>query len=274
MIPPSRPVSLNSREGIAPQRYWTVNFLRSGPDRVQAVDAGVIEESSVSIYVNAQEVATLMCSPVELETLALGYLFNENVITTLDDVRLIKTNASATSIDVYLHHAQFDLPRRMLLTTGCGRNAIYEVLHDSLPALDTAFAITPDDLLARMLDLRRAAQLYRRAGGVHTSLLCTADDVLLSAEDVSRHNTLDRLAGKVLQQRHSTRDRILLTSGRISSEMVVKARRMEVPIVASRSSPTSLAVTYAQHWQISVIGYVRRHHLRVYTHPQRLGIGS
>lgn len=272
MTPPSRPSATNSRKGIVPRRYWTVNFLRSGPDRVQAVDAGVIEESSVSIYVNGQEIATLMCSPLDLETLALGYLFNENVIATLDDVRLIKTNTGATSVDVYLHRAQFDLPRRMLLTTGCGRNAIYEVLHDSLPALDSSFATTPEHLRARMLDLRRAARLYRRAGGVHTSLLCTADDVLLSAEDVSRHNTLDRLAGQVLQRRHSTRDRILLTTGRISSEMVVKARRMEVPIIVSRSSPTSLAVTYAQHWRISVIGYARRHHLRVYTHPQRLGI--
>lgn len=272
MNTPTQPPLSRPREGSVSRRYWTVNFLSTSDDRVEAVDRSVIEESSVSVYVNAQEVATLMCSPYDVETLALGYLFNEHVITSPAEVRLISTNDHGGSVDVFLRRAQFELPRRMLLTSGCGRNVTYEVLRESLPPLDTRFATTPEHVLARMDDLNRVAHLYRETGGVHTALLCTPDEVLLSAEDISRHNTLDRLAGQVLQRQQRTRDRMLITSGRISSEMVVKARRMEVPLIVSRSSPTSLAIAYAEQWGISVIGYMRRHHMRVYTYPQRVGI--
>jgi FdhD protein len=96
--------------------------------------------------------------------------------------------------------------------------------------------------------------------------------MLVSAEDVGRHNAVDKIAGKALSAGIETRDRIMLTSGRVSSEMLSKARRMEIPVVASRTAPTSIAVQLAQTWNICVVGYVRRGSLRVYTHPQRLGL--
>ncbi|MFN8373580.1 MAG: formate dehydrogenase accessory sulfurtransferase FdhD [Anaerolineae bacterium] len=94
----------------------------------------------------------------------------------------------------------------------------------------------------------------------------------MSAEDVGRHNAVDKVAGKALAQGLDTRDCLLLTSGRISSEMLGKARRMAIPIVASRTSPTSITLQLAQAWNICVVGYVRQGGMRIYTHPQRLGI--
>lgn len=259
-------------DGALSQRYLAVNLLHNDDGRKTEVDGSVIEESSVSIFVNAQEIATLMCSPFEPETLALGYLFNEHVIAGMDDVRLIQTNAPGTTVDVFLRQPYLELPRRMILTSGCGRNATFPILVEALPPLPIVPLATPEQLADRMQDLQQAARLYKAAGGVHTAILCTPDEPLFSAEDVSRHNTLDRLAGQALQHSHNTQDAILITSGRISSEMIVKARRMGIPVVASRSSPTSLAVQYAQHWQITVVGYMRRHQMRVYTCPQRLGL--
>jgi FdhD protein len=92
----------------------------------------------------------------------------------------------------------------------------------------------------------------------------------LVAEDVGRHNTIDRLWGKAMKQNIPTKGKILLATGRISSEMLAKAAKMEVPIVASRTSATSLSISLAQAWNITVVGYVRRNSLRLYTAPQRV----
>jgi FdhD protein len=134
--------------------------------------------------------------------------------------------------------------------------------------------ISPDIIFERMHDLQGEARLYNAVRGVHTSVLANVDGILASAEDVGRHNTIDKIAGKALQDSINTQDGILLSSGRISSEMLNKARRMGVPIVASRTAPTSISINLAQTWNICVIGYVRRGSMRVYTHPYRLGISE
>ena len=106
--------------------------------------------------------------------------------------------------------------------------------------------------------------------GVHTSGLSTAEDLLLISEDVGRHNTIDKLWGHAMRQEIDPAGSLILTTGRISSEMVGKAAKMGAQIVASRTSPTSRALVLARAWNITVIGYVRRGSLRVYTVPERI----
>jgi FdhD protein len=255
------------QDGALPFTYWVVENGRS-----EAVSGGVIDESLVSIYVNGEEIATVMCSPLDQESLALGFLFNEGVIESAEEVGLVKANVARTVVDVLLTHADYVQPRRMVLTSGCGGGITFQHLSESYPALESDFFTSPDVILARMRDLNASATLYRSVRGVHTAILCDENGLLLSAEDVGRHNTIDKIAGKALQANIITRDRILLTSGRISSEMLGKARRMGVPLVASRTAPTSIAVKLAQAWNICIAGYVRRDSLRVYTHPGRLGL--
>jgi FdhD protein len=259
---------MNEREpGALPYRYWVVQ----GYD-MEAVDGGVIEESLVSIYVNGQELATVMCSPLDQEALALGFLFNEGVIDSLDEVGLVKANVARTVVDVLLKHDSFEPPRRMILTSGCGGGITLQQLTETYPALVTDFVTTRQVILSRMRDLQGAARLYNLVRGVHTAVLTDTDRLLVSAEDVGRHNAVDKIAGKALFAGIGTQNRIILTSGRISSEMLGKARRMGVPLVASRTAPTSSAVQLAEAWNICIVGYVRQGSMRVYTHPQRLGL--
>jgi FdhD protein len=239
-------------------------------DATTLTDGGVIEESLLSLYVNGQELATMMCSPIDQEALALGFLYNEGVIDTPGEVRHLRANVARSVIDVFLSHADFEPPRRMVLTSGCGGGITLQSLTETHPPLETSLTCTPQSLFDRMRDLQGAARLYNSVRGVHTAILADTDRLLLSAEDVGRHNTIDKLAGKALQAGLETRNCIILTSGRISSEMLNKARRMGVPLVASRTAPTSIAVSLAQAWNICVVGYVRRGRMQVYTHPSRL----
>lgn len=247
--------------------YWVVEDGRS-----KFVDGGIIEESLLTIYVNLEEVATIMCSPLDQEALALGFLYNEGVIDSLDEVRLVKLNNTRTAVDIFLYRSDFQPPRRMLLTSGCGGGVTWQAIIETNPGLDSDYTSLPATLSNRMLDLYDAAHLYNQVRGVHTSILANQDKLLICAEDVGRHNTIDKIAGRALQMGLDTRDQILISSGRISSEMLNKARRMKIPIVASRTAPTSIAVRLAQAWNICVVGYVRRNRMQVYTHPQRLGL--
>ena len=216
----------------------------------------------------------MMCSPVQLEALAVGFLFNESVIDSNDEIGHVRTNVAGTVVDVLLTHQRLLTPRRVILTSGCGGGITWQQLSEKYPALDSDFTTTPDIILQRMHELKGAARLYNLVRGVHTAVLSNTSQLLVSAEDVGRHNAVDKIAGQALINGIPTADCILLTSGRISSEMLGKAHRMQVPVVVSRTAPTSITVQLAQAWNICVVGYVRQGSMRVYTHPYRLGLSD
>lgn len=250
-------------QGATPYQYLEING-----DTVQAVDGGVIDEGLVSIYVNVAEVATVMCSPVDEEALAIGFLYNEHLIEQYTDIAHLQVNASRTVIDIFLTHTDVQVSRRMVITSGCGGGvaSLSQQYEPLISAADTSANV----ITGGMRQLRGAATLYNAVRGVHTAILNDNDTMLLSAEDVGRHNTIDKIAGKALQQGINTRDKLLFATGRISSEMVHKARRMHIPIVVSRTAPTKLAIELAAYWNICLVGYVRQNSLRVYTMPERI----
>lgn len=253
--------------GALPRRYW----LLEG-ERARAVQGGVIHESMLSIHVNGQELATLMCSPLQQEALAVGFLFSEGLIDHRDELGHVRLNATGALVDVLLRRGDIEPPRRLILTSGCGGGVMLAELSAQQPALESDFATTPAIIQRRMRDLQGAARLYNAVRGVHTAILADEQGLLVAAEDVGRHNAVDKCAGLALLAGRNTRDTLLLTSGRISSEMLGKARRLGCPLVASRTAPTSSALHLAQAWGICVVGYLRRGSLRVYTHGRRLGL--
>ena len=181
------------QDGALPFTYWVVENNRAEP-----VSGGVIDESLVSIYINGNEIATVMCSPLDQEALALGFLFNEGVIASMEKVGVVQANVARTVVDVLLTHSDFDQPRRMVLTSGCGGGITFQHLSETYSALDSDFVTSPDVIFARMRDLNASAQLYRAVRGVHTAILADENELLVSAEDVGRHNTIDKIAGKAL----------------------------------------------------------------------------
>ncbi len=235
------------------------------------VPGGVIDEALLSIYVNGEALATMMCSPLQLEALAVGYLYTEGIIECAADIGHLQLNQTQRVADVILRSGEARLPRRLILTSGCGGGMTGQELSASQPALQSDYCASPELVQHLMRGLQGAAKLYQAVRGVHTAALGDASGILVSAEDVGRHNAVDKVAGAALLAKIDTRERILLCSGRISSEMLGKARRMGVPIVVSRTAPTSISLALARAWRICVVGYARRGSLRVYAHAWRLG---
>ena len=237
------------------------------------VDGGVPQEAALSIYVNGFELATYMCMPRQQDALALGFLANEGLIASMDEVKVIHVCARGTCADVWLSHA-IERPSRSIVTSGCGGGLTFEDLSVQMEPLESCVRVTPGQVLGLMRQLYSAGQLYRTVRGIHTSALSDGERLLLVAEDVGRHNTLDKLRGLALMQGIETRDRVLLSSGRVSSDMLVKAVRMGAPVVVSRTSPTSLSVALARAWGVTLIGYARAGRMNVYAGADRVRVGS
>jgi FdhD protein len=226
-------------------------------------------EELVTLYVNGRPLVSLMCTPTWLEELALGFLFNEGLIEGLDEVAVLELCGGERCVDVWLEHS-IETPKVRVITSGCSGGTTFEDVASAYHRIESDLHTTPQQVSQLMQKFLRATALYRRAGGVHGAVLAEGEQLLCAAEDIGRHNTLDKVAGMCLRQGQPTRDRILLTTGRVSSEMVSKVARMEVPIVISRTSPTSLSVQLAQAWGITLIGYTRRRSFRVYADAERI----
>ena len=261
------PESLALSAGIQPVQYLSING--STP---QEMEGEVVDETLACISVNGEELATFMCSPRDLKQMAVGFLYNEGLINQFEDVRHLHVSGHERCVDVWLHELDRPLPTRKIITAGCGGGLTFDDLSGRHEPLYSDLTATPEQLSALMREVHLGAELYKRARGIHTAALADGDQILLQVEDVGRHNCLDKLAGAALMNAVDTRDKVILSSGRISSEMLNKARRMGIPIVCSRTSPTSLSVALANAWQITIVAYLRQSRMRVYTTPQRINV--
>ncbi len=234
--------------------------------------ANVIAEQAVTLTVNNEAWLTFMCTPNNLEAMAVGFLYNEEIIESMEEVASVHVCPEGDNIDVWLSHA-VQKPEKWARTSGCsgGRTSVTK---GELPAggakPQNGGLLRPDRIGELISQLSAAQDLYKKTGGVHTSALSDGEKLILVAEDIGRHNTLDKLAGRCLLQHISLANRIILTTGRVSSEMTQKAGRMGVSIVISRTSPSTLSVEMAEMMGITLIGYAKGERFTVYTHAERI----
>lgn len=239
--------------------------------QVEQKGTEIIVETPVSLTINGEMWLTLMCTPVNLESLAVGFLYNEAIIQSIEEIASVHLCESGDNIDVWLHH-KAEKPINWRRTSGC-TGGVTSVDAAQLPGkihMPNSATLTPDQVSRLVEALFESQEIYRQAGGVHTSALSDGQKILVVAEDIGRHNTLDKIAGCCLREHIDLSNRILITTGRISSEMLQKAARMGASFVISRTSPSSLSIQMAERWGITLIGYARRTSLRIYTHPERI----
>jgi len=228
----------------------------------------VPNEMELTVYINLRELVTIQCTPTKLNCLVLGFLYAEGIISGMGEVASMMVCEDQTMADVRLTNAEYELPTQRTITSGCGGGATFTTQGQKV---DSGLVATPMEVLSLMKQLQGQMDLYRLSGGVHASALSDTKNLITVAEDIGRHNTLDKLQGECLLMGLSTRDQLLLSTGRVSSEMLLKASKMQTPIVVSRHSPTGRAVSLARDLGIALVGHARGGRLLVYSHPERLG---
>jgi FdhD protein len=256
---------------IAPQK--SIHYEQYEFKKWKSFDAETIVETPVSLTVNGDVWITFMCTPVNLEALAVGFLYNEGIIEKMDEVEDVRVCEHGDNVDVWLTHTA-EQPTSWRRTSGCtgGVTAVDLLAKPNVSLNGNSLKVQPE-AIGRLVEMLFEAQsLYRETGGVHTSALSDGEKILLSAEDIGRHNTLDKIAGLCLMNDVWPETRILITTGRISSEMLQKSARLNAPILISRTSPSSLSIEMAEHYGITLIGYARKHRFNVYSNSQRVGL--
>lgn len=267
----------------------------------------VVIESAWPLIVNGERWLTVLCTPIKLDYFALGFLYNEGLITSPDDMLDLQIGQAPTNYPLRTHKAlegnrvqgetlrrrdeavirvelknrNLRLPQHRTLASGCGGGITFVDLAATREPVRSSLRVSPgqiSDLMARLMAI--VADDYRRVGGFHTAGLgvpslqeSDVHQLLVVATDIGRHNTLDKVAGECLARDISMRKAILLTTGRVSAEMLGKAARMQVPVVATLNSPTHLAIELAHEWRITLIGYARGTGMHIYTGWERICTG-
>ena len=223
-------------------------------------------EVALTIYLDKVELATLMCTPEKLNFLVAGFLRTEGIIGRLDDLALMRVCDEEQMAEVRLMRP-VQIQGKRILTSGCGGGVSFDE-GETLPPVAADLSLSPRQL-TKAMKLLQGAEMPAR-DGMHRSALSDGERLLVVARDVGRHNTLDKIWGECLFQGINPAGKLLLSSGRLSSEMVVKAARMGVPVVASLNSATDRAVGLGKRLGITLAGHVRGTRMDVYCHRERL----
>lgn len=229
--------------------------------------AQIVAEFPLALTVNGRELATLVASPHELNYLVAGFLRLQGFVTCPDDIELLAVCSDYGAANVRI---KGELPERLkpFLTSGCGTGITFSVPRST--EVVAAKSYTPQQIFSLMDDLAKRADRYRSHGGIHSAAVGDGERMLLYAEDLGRHNTLDRIAGEALLKGIDLQGLMLVTSGRISAEMSAKAALLGISLLASRTSPTDLAIKLCKESGITLVGYLRAGRFQVYSHQQKL----
>lgn len=245
--------------------------------KVEAVDqtggwkqVWIAGESPLTIKVDDTEIVTLMTLGTHPEELSLGFLRNQRLMEHIEDIQSVEVDWKKETVHIHTTHGKgiVDLQAKVgkrTVTTGCGQGTVFSCTLDKLyEDRLQPMALRQSTLYALLRNIVQYNQIYKQAGGVHGCALCREDEVLMFVEDVGRHNAADTISGRMWLDNISGDDKIFYTTGRLTSEIVMKAATMRIPVLLSRSGITHMAREIAQDLNIMMIARAQKHRFLVH----------
>jgi len=251
--------------------------LRLTKDGTSSIEEAVAREFPVTIILNDQELVTLLCSPGNLDYLAVGFLSSEGFLNSKDEIKKIVVDDQRGVVRLETvgdKGLARDVLFKRLITSGCGRGtSFYSAADAASQKVESQMKISADEVFALVREFQHGSEVYLATHGVHSAALSDGKSILIFSEDIGRHNAIDKIFGKCLLEDIPTEDRVVVTSGRISSEILHKVAKKSIPIIISISAPTNLGVKVADTLGITLIGFVRGKKMNVYTNEWRIKAG-
>ena len=233
-------------------------------------------ERPLTIYVDKRELVTLMTLGAQPELLVLGYLRNQRLVQSVQDIESITVDWEVHAAAVKTRHGIARIEERTaskVVTTGCGQGSVFGGLMDEVDRIELPAAqLTQAQLYGIVNAIRIKESTYKSAGSVHGCALFCGEELLIFVEDVGRHNAIDTIAGWMWMQsgEMAGSDKVFYTTGRLTSEMVIKSAQMGVPIVVSRSGMTQMGHAVAQQLGLCAIGRATNRRFVCYSGADRL----
>jgi FdhD protein len=239
-----------------------------------AEDTRVAVEVPLTFHVNGREIATLMCTPSHLKAFAYGFLFTSGFIKSADDITAFSLDETRWRADIQVRDpVDPDLLGQRVYTSGCGKGVMYTSMMElsSRHPIQTDCRIFGTNVIQIISWLQHCSELHRITGGVHSASASVDGQIPdFFIDDIGRHNAVDKVLGTLLLEKMDCSRVMLVCTGRISSEILHKARRLEIPILASRGAPTHQSILLAKEMGITLVGFVRPTNFAVFTHAQRI----
>lgn len=249
--------------------------IKINGEKQELAGEDITAEFPLTVMLEAQEFATIVCSPIELEDLTAGFLASEGVIRTAKEIRELEIDPYTGFARVSLHHPveleRLDHSSRFIGSC-CGKSRQFYFKSDARVAKTVTgkVDVSVDRLRELMKELMDASDEFHRTGGVHSAALADSSGLLLARTDIGRHNALDKVFGAMLRQKIGASNKLIVFSGRISSEVLLKISKMGIGLIISKSAVTDLALKLAEDLGITVIGFARKDRMNIYTHPERV----
>ncbi len=248
--------------------------MRLTEESERSIEDVLAREFPLTIILNNQELVTLLCSPKDINYLAVGFLFSEGLLGNKDEIKKIIVDERRGIVRVETKEGgeiDRDVLFKRFITSGCGRGAsFYSAADITAQKVESPVKMSIADVFTLVKDFQHHSQVYRATGGVHSAALCDRKSILVFSDDIGRHNAIDKIFGKCLLEDILTDDRIVITSGRISSEILHKIAKRSIPIIISISAPTNLGVKIADNLDVTLISSVRGKRMNVCTNDWRI----
>ena len=218
---------------------------------------------------------TLLCSPTDLKYLAIGFLFSEGLLKSKDEIKKIVVDDQRGVVRVATEEAgklAQDVSFKEFITSGGGRGLQpYSAIAGTSPAkVKSQTKVSAPEVFALVNEFVQHSQLFKATGGVHSAAICDTKSILVFSEDIGRHNAIDKIFGECILRDIPTDDHMIITSGRVSSEILLKVAKGNIPILISKAAPTNLGVRLADELGITLIGFVRGKRMNIYTNRWRV----
>ncbi len=257
------------------RRKKEIAILKITGEGRETLNDQVVQESPLTIYLNDQEFVTLLCTPEKQDYLTLGFLRSEGLIKGREDVLSLEVDEENGMVNVETREPgklSEKLFGKRTITSGCGKGTIFYNVLDSLSesSIKTEIYLNPETISRLMRDLQDRADLFKTTGGVHSSALGTKEGIVFFCEDIGRHNAVDKLIGECIAEDVSLEDKLLITSGRLSSEILLKAAKIGIPVLLSRAAPTALSVELGNKLGVTMVGFIRGKRMNVYSGEWRI----
>jgi FdhD protein len=225
------------------------------------LETSVVVERPLTLFLNDQEIVTMMTVGDYPDFLAVGYLANQNMLFPDDEIVGVEYDDELELVVVRtLRKTDYELKlRKRTLTSGCAQGTMFGDLMESIEGvkLNDDARINTSWLYQLTKEINTTPSLYLAAGAIHGCVLCEKDSPLIYMEDVGRHNAVDKIAGFIRLNKIKTDNKMLYTTGRLTSEMIIKTVHMKIPILVSRSGFTAWGVELAQNTGLTLIGRAR-----------------
>jgi FdhD protein len=242
-------------------------------ERGEMVPTAVAGEHPLTLYLDKREIVTLMTLGHAPEALALGYLRNQRLVDSVDDIAAVQVDWETDSAAVTtLRQKDIDLGKKTV-TSGCGQGTMFGNLMEEVDQIQLRKDVFLEDtnLFVLIEKVRKHETIYKQAGAVHGCALCTTDgEILMFVEDVGRHNAVDAIAGFMWLDAIDGSDKVFYTTGRLTSEMVIKCAQMRIPFLVSRSGLTHMGHQIAKKVGITMLGRTSGRHYLAFTGKERL----